>query len=149
MGVTPFLSANHLAAKIKSKPQKQKSLKAAVLQPQISVETQNLQVQATILAFQIRKSIFLPSGGICFPSNTQTGEKKSQRFGHWSMWGICNVHCSYEKESQICSRARHPWPGRLSIRCPEPEHGTQPCALGARNPRLIIPPLKGNGQSHK
>lgn len=61
--MTPSHSANHLAAKLESKPQKQRSLKAEILQTQISLETQNLQVQATILAFSNMKEHFsLPMG---------------------------------------------------------------------------------------
>lgn len=64
--MTPFPSANHLAAKIKSKPQKQRSLKADILQPQIFLETQNLQVQAATLALQIGKFFSLPPRGFIF-----------------------------------------------------------------------------------
>lgn len=141
--MTPFPSANHLAAKIKSKPQKQRSLKADILQPQIFLETQNLQVQASTLAFQIRKFFSLPMGAFTFLKIHR--DVKSWLFKHWSKGDTGDFHFSYGRKCQICSRVRDShdqgiYPGTAL------SSGMETHSSGARNHRMRIPQLKGKSQ---
>lgn len=133
--MTPFPSANHLAAKIKSKPQKQKSLKADILRLQISLETQNLQVQATALAFQIRKFFPYQGGHLFFLKYIEMLNHCCSNIG---LSGT--LVTSTPMRRNVRSVQGQGTPGTAL------SHGMGTHSLETRNQSMRIPQLKGKSQ---